>query len=93
MVSVTVGDTMLHSVIAISHFDASLLVKEGDEEEDEEQSEAGDLALLTKPICGFYHAGEVDDEKSLITLLSPNNTRFAIGKVCLMGALKWVETK
>jgi hypothetical protein len=90
MVEVAVGDTMLHSVIAISHYDVSLLAKEGDEED---VSEAGDLALLRSPICGFYHAGEVDDEKSLITLLAPNSTRFAIGKVCLMGTLKWVETK
>jgi hypothetical protein len=90
MVTVTVGDTLLHSVIAISHYDVSLLAKEGEEEE---ESEAGDLALLTRPICGFYHAGEIDDEKSHITLLAPNSTRFAIGKTCLMGTLKWVETK
>lgn len=80
MIKVTPGDILLHSILAVSQ-------AEFPEEEDAEDSPD----LLTSNLLGFVYVSEVDDEKKVMTVLSPNPTRLA-KKYLIMGGLKWVES-
>lgn len=82
MVKVAPGDALLHSVIANTHADAAALPTD--------EVEAAGL-LLASPVAGFYHVSEVDEEKTLLTVLAPSSARL-VGKVCIMASLKWVES-
>ncbi|KAJ3358000.1 hypothetical protein HDU83_000057 [Entophlyctis luteolus] len=92
IVKMEVGDTLLNSILAVSHADrldasaaAAATVSAPALTADEETA-----LILEKNVAGFVYVSEVDDVKKKLTVLAPNPGRLP-KKYMVMGSLKWVE--